>query len=117
MNPPETKASERLSTSTLPQKLRMKADMINMGERIAWGSETALMFEAADYIESLEGHPAPGVMDELHIAATQALEHLINCERELDEFHGMGKDSGSGSSTIVLNLQRALSNATLKGTK
>lgn len=39
---------------TLPWRLRLKADMINMGERIEWGSETALMSEAADEIERLE---------------------------------------------------------------
>ena len=37
--------------SDLPKKLRIKAGVINMGERIAWGSETALMEEAADLIE------------------------------------------------------------------
>ena len=35
----------------LPKKLRIKAGVINMGGRIAWGSETALMEEAADLIE------------------------------------------------------------------
>lgn len=47
-------------TIPLPQRLRTKADMIHMGEKIAWGSETALMFEAADALE----------------AATQELESL-----------------------------------------
>jgi len=32
----------------LAARLRIKADMIHMGERIKWGSETALMYEAAD---------------------------------------------------------------------
>lgn len=32
----------------LATRLRIKADMISMGEKIAWGSETALMYEAAD---------------------------------------------------------------------
>lgn len=37
----------------MAKRLRMKADMINMGERIQWGSETAVMYEAADYIDAL----------------------------------------------------------------
>ena len=39
--------------SDLPKRLRIKASMIALGERIAWGSDTAIMEEAADMIESL----------------------------------------------------------------
>lgn len=35
----------------LPKKLRITAGVINMGGRIAWGSDTALMEEAAELIE------------------------------------------------------------------
>lgn len=35
----------------LPKKLRITAGVINMGGRIAWGSDTALMEEAAGLIE------------------------------------------------------------------
>lgn len=35
----------------LPKRLRIKAGMITMGEKIAWGSDSALMLEAAEYIE------------------------------------------------------------------
>lgn len=34
-------------------RLRIKAGMIQMGERIAWGSDSDLMYEAADMIEQL----------------------------------------------------------------
>jgi len=37
----------------LPKRLRITASMIALGERIAWGSDTALMEEAADAIEAL----------------------------------------------------------------
>ena len=37
----------------LPKRLRIVASMIALGERIAWGSDTALMEEAADVIEAL----------------------------------------------------------------
>lgn len=40
--------------SDLPKQLRIKAGMIHMGERIAWGSDTTLMEEAADLIEQLQ---------------------------------------------------------------
>ncbi len=39
-------------TIPLPQRLRTVSDMINMGEKIAWGSETALMDEAADALDA-----------------------------------------------------------------
>lgn len=39
--------------SDLPKRLRIKASMIALGEQIAWGSDTALMEEAADVIEAL----------------------------------------------------------------
>lgn len=35
----------------LPKRLRIKAGMISMGERIAWGSDSDLMYEAADRLE------------------------------------------------------------------
>ena len=40
--------------STLIKRLRVKAGVMEMGERIAWGSETSLMREAAEKIEELE---------------------------------------------------------------
>ena len=43
-----------LDMSKLVNRLRIKAGVMEMGERIAWGSDTALMREAADRIEELE---------------------------------------------------------------
>jgi hypothetical protein len=40
--------------SDLPKQLRIKAGMMAMGEKIAWGSDTALMEQAADLIEQLQ---------------------------------------------------------------
>lgn len=43
----------------LVKELRMVANMINLGEKIRWGQETALMDEAADALEALtEAHQA-----------------------------------------------------------
>lgn len=44
----------------LTKRLRIKAGMITMGEKIAWGSDSALMNEAADFIEraALSSRPA-----------------------------------------------------------
>lgn len=39
--------------SDLPKRLRIKADMIRMGEKISYGTDSALMDEAADEIERL----------------------------------------------------------------
>lgn len=45
----------------LPERLRIKASMIELGERIAWGSDSALMREAADALEmaapAVQGEP------------------------------------------------------------
>lgn len=38
---------------TISERLRTKTAMIHMGEKIAFGSETALMDEAADTIDAL----------------------------------------------------------------
>ena len=39
--------------SDIIKRLRIKAGMIQMGERIEWGSDSGLMYEAADVIEQL----------------------------------------------------------------
>lgn len=44
--------------SDLPKHLRIKASVMNMGERIAWGSDTALMEQAADLIEQQQARIA-----------------------------------------------------------
>ena len=44
--------------SDLTERLRMKADMISLGERIVWGSDTGLMLEAAERIAELEAQLA-----------------------------------------------------------
>lgn len=41
------------SVEELAKKLRMVANMINMGEKIQWARETTLMDEAADMLEKL----------------------------------------------------------------
>jgi len=43
----------------LIERLRTLSAMINMGEKIAWGEDTALMDEAADRIATLEAALAP----------------------------------------------------------
>jgi hypothetical protein len=40
--------------SDLVKRLTIKAGVMEMGEKIAWGSDTSLMREAADRIEELE---------------------------------------------------------------
>ena len=38
----------------IKDRLKTKAAMISLGEHIAWGSDTALMLEAAECIDQLE---------------------------------------------------------------
>lgn len=60
----------------LIKRLRIKAGMIELGELIAWGSDSALMREAADVLERLaapaEQQPAPDVA-----GLVEALEQVI----------------------------------------
>jgi len=41
-------------TNDLVKRLTIKAGVMEMGEKISWGSDTSLMREAADRIEELE---------------------------------------------------------------
>lgn len=52
---------------TLVERLRVKAGVIEMGERIAWGSDSALMREAANALEHRAGEE-----DRLRDALTEA---------------------------------------------
>ena len=45
-------------SKTLSEQLRIKAGMMQMGEKIAWGSDTALMEQAADEIDRLKAELA-----------------------------------------------------------
>jgi hypothetical protein len=56
----------------LVRNLRIKAHMIYMGERIEFGSEVALMEEAADLIESLTENTAKRWLREVAEAAKKA---------------------------------------------
>jgi hypothetical protein len=47
--------------SDLVKRLTIKAGVMEMGEKIAWGSDTSLMREAADRIEELEAKLAKAV--------------------------------------------------------
>ena len=52
-NPRDAIEQNRPPLMTIQQRLRMKADMITMGERITFGSECEIMHEAAGYIDQL----------------------------------------------------------------
>ena len=45
-------------SKTLSEQLRIKAGVMQMGEKIAWGSDTALMEQAADEIDRLKAELA-----------------------------------------------------------
>ena len=65
----------------LPNKLRIKATMIELGERIAWGSEAVLMRVAADKIDALEAELAL-------LREGQEPVVYIKCETESDKVVG-----------------------------
>ena len=63
--------------SDLPKRLRIKASMIALGERIPWGSDTALMEEAADMIEALSA------------SVENHQLHMLGMARERDQMRAM----------------------------
>jgi hypothetical protein len=46
--------------------------------------------------------------EDLAEALRKTVAHLIECERELDVFHGLGKDAGQGVSVIVCDAEALL---------
>lgn len=48
-----------MDMTDLVKRLRIKAGMIELGELIAWGSDSALMREAADVLEGVGAAPQP----------------------------------------------------------
>jgi len=48
------------------------------------------------------------IIIELAKALEDLISHTLQCEEQLDRFHGLGNDSGSGYSAIVCNAQSAL---------
>lgn len=54
--------------------------------------------------QPLVGVSAAELADCLH----KTVAHLIECERQLDEFHGLGADAGAGVSVIVCDAQLML---------
>lgn len=55
-----------------------------------------VMTQAADRIEELEA------------ALRKLITHTLDCEKRLDEFHGLGGDAGSGMSSVVCEARAAL---------
>lgn len=70
--------------SELTKKLRIKAGMINLGERIEWGSETALMETAADRIDHLEAELAKlrAVLDGFVLVPVEPTPEMVSAAEE-----------------------------------
>lgn len=64
----------------LTKKLRITAGVINMGGRIAWGSDTALMEEAADLIEEQQKR-----ITELEQEQDADIELIVNRQSKITE--------------------------------
>ena len=60
----------------LVKRLTITAGVMEMGEMIAWGSDTALMREAADRIEELEAENER-LLDEAVEAVMSAAENMV----------------------------------------
>jgi hypothetical protein len=51
---------------------------------------------------------AAAEIERLRTVLRETVEHLIECEADLDRFHGLGVDAGSGSSIVVISAQQAI---------
>lgn len=60
-------------TKELVERLRITSNMVNMGEKISWGQDTALMDEAAEALERLERE-----RDEARAKMEDALERIAS---------------------------------------
>ena len=45
---------------------------------------------------------------ELEAALLNLIEHTLDCELELDKFHGLGNDAGAGMSSVLCEARAAL---------
>lgn len=87
--------------SDLVQRLTTKAAMIEMGERIAWGSDTAIMREAATRIKELEAEKRK-----------QALEIIAAHEQAHDAYEAQkaAEARAEAAEARVARLEAALEN-------
>ena len=67
------------------------------------GINLTLCREAADELERLRAQVAA-----LREALQKLITHTLDCEKRLDEFHGLGDDAGSGMSSVVCDARAAL---------
>jgi hypothetical protein len=86
----------------LVKRLTIKAGVMEMGEKIAWGSDTSLMREAADRIEELEAQRTrtyqallrvTKIHDEAEAKLAKALEALEQVQaffRDLEPYADQG---------------------------
>ena len=61
------------------------------------------MKEARSEIERLNAEN-----ERLREALRKLITHALDCEKRLDEFHGLGDDAGSGMSSVVCGARAAL---------
>ena len=87
-------------TDKLIERMRTLSAMINMGEKIAWGEDTALMDEAADRIASLEAERDDArrqrdeigrAWDEADARAKEAEARAASMEAALEPFAEVGR--------------------------
>lgn len=65
----------------------------------------------ADHIQSHADARLIAAAPEMYEALLNLVSHTEACELELDKFHGLGEDAGSGSSIIVCKARTILAKA------
>lgn len=105
----------RPPSTTISKRLRTMADIINMGEGIRWGSDTALMDEAADYIDQLQSEMDEqcrinGLGGERELALMAKVEKqravLVQARAEIDEAIWRNDDPEQGYVLHAINAHR-----------
>ena len=84
------------------KRLRIKANVISMGEKIAWGSDTDLMNEAADIIEALE--IAIKKVSDYKLRLETQIQRMKNCQNCHNRYLGNQIDGYSCKKGYLLKL-------------
>lgn len=64
--------------------------------------------EGLQALRALQSQPATDGLGKVREALEDLIDHTLECETELDVFHGMGKDAGAGCSSVVCKAQEAI---------
>lgn len=97
------KAKQPDTIHDLVKRLRTKAHMIASGEKIAWGSDSELMEEAADMLETVSKNPAPNLTQD-DPCVREALSALCKLRNTADQFAKDANITSDYETRVLVNI-------------